>query len=254
MRVGRKKHPVAPARGPGRSMMGKLAGGLFIHTHRGRIEYGRPCRPVVRLLRFIDIQLWLPQLRACYATIYGNGGAAPTQHFRAVGPGSPVGQDASACPRLRACAASRIALHWSLAARRPASPRRRSTSSGHQRKHKRRGRTAVRTFLIHPPPDLPGQRRDEFQSGSFRVRFRHPPAIIRHRQTTLSVTTPATSLTLILPPASGPNACFRLLVATSFKIRPSGTARSIDNSSSSACTSMSMPSACCLIERQSARR
>jgi len=27
-------------------------------THRGRIEYGRPCRPVVRLLRFIDIQLW----------------------------------------------------------------------------------------------------------------------------------------------------------------------------------------------------
>ena len=33
--------------------MGKLASSLFL-----TLEYGRPCRPVVRLLRFIDIQLW----------------------------------------------------------------------------------------------------------------------------------------------------------------------------------------------------
>jgi len=39
-----------------------------------------------------------------------------TYNCGAVGPVSPVGQDASACPLLRACAASRIALHWSLAA------------------------------------------------------------------------------------------------------------------------------------------
>ena len=67
-------------------------------------------------------------------------------------------------------------------------------ASRHNRKHQRRGRTPVRTFLIHPPPDLPGQRRDEFQSGSFRVRFRNPPAIIRHRQTTLSVAHPRDQL------------------------------------------------------------
>jgi hypothetical protein len=39
---------------------------------------------------------------------------------------------------------------------------------------------------------------------SSRVRRRNPPAIVRHRQTTLSVADPATSLTLILPPVSGP--------------------------------------------------
>src|SRR6478672_7841417 len=49
------------------------------------------------------------------------------------------------------------------------------------------GHTPIRTFLIHPPSDLPGQRRDKFQSGSSRVGFRNTPAIIRHRQTTLSV-------------------------------------------------------------------
>jgi hypothetical protein len=45
---------VAPARGPGRSTMRKPGKQSCPHT-RGRIEYGRPGRPVVRLLRFIDI-------------------------------------------------------------------------------------------------------------------------------------------------------------------------------------------------------
>ena len=68
--------------------MGKLASGLFLISVGSR-RAPMPARG--GLLRFIDIQLW------------------------SIGP---------ALDGLPATSASRIALHWSLAARRPASPRR----------------------------------------------------------------------------------------------------------------------------------
>jgi hypothetical protein len=59
------------------------------------------------------------------------------------------------------------------------------------RKYNRCVRTPVRAFLlVHHPPDLLGQDRDEFQSGAFRVRRGNPPAIVQDRQTSLSVTDP----------------------------------------------------------------
>ena len=55
--------------------MGKLASSLFLILIVVGIEYGRPCRPVVRLSRFVDMRLLaFHNYAQCYATIYGNGG------------------------------------------------------------------------------------------------------------------------------------------------------------------------------------
>ena len=110
---------------------------------------------------------------------------------------------------------SLVSLAHDFDPRRPASRRRASVRlSGHNRKNQRRGRTSVQTVLIHPPPDLPGQRRDEFQSGSFRVRLRNPPAIIRHHQTSLAIAHPRNQLDTEKS-ASGPNGGEAVGVTTS---------------------------------------
>jgi hypothetical protein len=58
---------------------------------------------VVRLLRFIDIQLRLPQLCAVLRHYLWERRMVPTKLFRAIRPGSPIGQDASAFPLLTRC-------------------------------------------------------------------------------------------------------------------------------------------------------
>ena len=55
---------------------------------------------MVRLLRFIDIQLWLPQLRAVLRYDLRKWRVVPAKLLRAIRPGSPIRQDASACPIL----------------------------------------------------------------------------------------------------------------------------------------------------------
>jgi hypothetical protein len=92
MNVNWEEKIVAPARDRQGEALRKMA-------FRRRIGYQCPGRPVVRLLRFIDIQLWLPQLRAVLRHDLWERRVVPTQHFRAIRPGSPVGPDAFPCPR-----------------------------------------------------------------------------------------------------------------------------------------------------------
>ena len=97
---------VAPARDRQGKHMRRLACGLVL-TFAVVGSGNRPRRPLVRLLRFIDVQLWFPQLRTVLRHDLWERRVVPTQHFRAIRPKSTVGPDASPCPLLRACAASK---------------------------------------------------------------------------------------------------------------------------------------------------
>jgi hypothetical protein len=98
-------------------------------------------------------------------------------------------------------------------------------------------------FNLQRAADLFSQGRNKLNSRAPGAFVRHSFSIVRNGQPCFSVAYTAVSLTWIAPP-SEPNAYLMLLVATSFRIRPTRTARSIASSSSSVSTSIRTSSVC----------
>jgi hypothetical protein len=122
--------------------MGKLASGLVLTFAVVGSGTSAEAGAVVRLLRLIDIQLRLPQLRAVLRHDLWERRMVPAKLFRAIRPGSPIEQDASAFPLLTPLPAPTGCGGLPSQVRPPAWSR-------HHRTHERRGRTLVRTLPSH---------------------------------------------------------------------------------------------------------
>src|SRR3954462_6181985 len=80
MRVGKEKI-VAPARGPERSMMGKLASGLFLILIVVGSSMGAHAGPWCAFYDSSTYNCGFHNYAQCYATIYGNGGGGGPKIF-----------------------------------------------------------------------------------------------------------------------------------------------------------------------------
>ena len=137
----------ASARASGRSIMRKLASGLVLTFAVVGSGTSAQAGPWCAFYDFIDIQLRLPQLRAVLRHDLWERRMVPTKLFRAIRPGSPIGQDASAFPLLTHCGDATWLRQFAIASQ--------IAKSGHPRRVMRPamtrpiGRTPVRTLPSH---------------------------------------------------------------------------------------------------------
>ena len=104
------------------------------------------------------------------------------------------------------------------------------------------------------PPICRASAAIELQPGAVGVRIADAAPVVRHDQAAFAIADPDRQADADPPTIRTEKHVLMLFIATSFNIKPSGTARSIVNSTSSASTSISIFSTCCFIDKQSARR
>ena len=141
----------------------------FPHIRRGRIEYGRHAGPWCAFYDLSTYNCGFQNYAQCYATIYGNGGWCRHNFFEPSGRNRRSGKMR---PPARYPGLARQAdlpeKHFCACRRGARSPRATKATRLVTPSPETSATWSypIRTFLIHPPSDLPDQRRDELHSGS----------------------------------------------------------------------------------------